>query len=108
VAAERLLRQLRSELRELDVESVTTEPGGPAPDDAKGDALTAGALIVALSASGGVFVSLITTLQDWLGRHSGRHRISVTIDGDTIELERARPEQQRALVEAFVLRHSQE
>jgi hypothetical protein len=32
--------------------------------------------------------------------------VSVTIDGDTIELERAAPEQKQALVDAFVTRHT--
>ena len=55
-----------------------------------------------------MFIGLIETLRDWLGRHSGRHRISVTIDGDTIELERATAGQQRELVDAYVRRHSVE
>ena len=108
-ACERLTRQLRSELAELDVESVVPAMGGTAPDGAKGtDPVTLGAVIVALSASGGVFTGLIETLRDWLGRHAGRHRISVTIDGDTIELERATAGQQRDLVDAYVRRHSVE
>ena len=108
-ACERLIRQLRAELVELDVESVVPAMGGTAPDGAKGaDPVTLGAVIVALSASGGVFTGLIETLRDWLGRHSGRHRISVTIDGDTIELERATAGQQRELVDAYVRRHSVE
>ena len=108
-ACERLIRQLRAELVELDVESVVPAMGGTAPDGAKGtDPVTLGAVIVALSASGGVFTGLIETLRDWLGRHAGRHRISVTIDGDTIELERATAGQQRELVDAYVRRHSVE
>ncbi len=108
-ACERLSRQLRSELAELDVESVVPVMGGTAPDGAKGtDPVTLGVVIVALSASGGVFTGLIETVRDWLARHSGRHRISVTIDGDTIELERASAAQQRELVDAYVRRHSVE
>ena len=108
-ACERLTRWLRSELAELDVESVGLAAGGTVPDGAKGtDPVTLGAVIVALSASGGVFTGLIETLRDWLGRHSGRHRISVTIDGDTIELERASSAQQRELVNAYLRRHSVE
>jgi hypothetical protein len=105
---ERLTRQMRTEIMDLDVESVTLVPNEAAPAGAKGDAVTIGALAVALSASGGVFTSLIDTLNDWLGRHSGRHRISVTIDGDTIELDGASREQQQQLVEAYLRRHSPE
>ncbi|MGH3931105.1 MAG: effector-associated constant component EACC1, partial [Pseudonocardiaceae bacterium] len=106
-AGERLTRQLRGELAELDIESIGPAADGTAPDGAKGiDPVTLGAVIVALSASGGIFTTVIETLRDWLGRHSRRHRISVTIDGDTIELERATAGQQRELVDAYVRRHS--
>jgi hypothetical protein len=106
-AGERLTRQLRAELAELDVESVKLAAEGTPPANAKGtDAVTLGAIIVALSASGGVFTALVETLRDWLGRQSGRHRVSMTIDGDTIELERASATQQRALLDAYIRRHS--
>jgi hypothetical protein len=106
-ACERLTRQLRGELAELDVESVVLAAGGAAPDGTKAaDPVTLGAIIVALSASGGVFTTVVETLRDWLSRHSGRHRIALTIDGDTIELEQATAAQQRELVEAYIRRHS--
>ncbi|WP_329402936.1 effector-associated constant component EACC1 [Streptomyces melanogenes] len=103
---ERLMRRLRTELRELDVDVLRPEPVGQLPVGAKGsDPLTVGAIVVALSASGGVFTVLIDTLRDWLGRQSARHRISVTIDGDTIELEHATAEERRELIDGFVRRH---
>lgn len=105
--SERLTRELRSELTELDVESVSAPAVGTAPEGAKGDPVAVGALLVALSASGGVFTALIETLRDWLDRHSGDHRILVTIDGDSIELERASTEQKNELVEAFIRRHAE-
>jgi len=105
--ADRLTRRLRAEIAELDVESARLDEGGTAPDGAKGaDVVTLGAVVVALSASGGVFTALIDTLRGWLGRQSARHKISVTIDGDTIELERATNEQKQALVDAYVHRHT--
>jgi hypothetical protein len=64
--------------------------------------------VVALSASGGVFTALIETLRDWLGRQSVRHRISGTIDGETIALELASAWQQQALVDAYIQRHTGE
>ncbi len=106
-AADRLTRQLRAELTELDVESVDPVTAGTTPDGAKGaDPLTLGALLVAFSASGGVFPGLIGTVRDWLGRQTGKHRVTLTIDGDTIELVQASDEQQQALVDAYVRRHS--
>ena len=106
-AAERRARQLRAEIAELDVESVRSVPTDTVPDGAKGvDGVTLGAVVVALSASGGVFTTLVEALRDWLGRQSARHRISLTIDGDTIELERASAEERRDLVDAYVRRHT--
>jgi hypothetical protein len=65
----------RAELAELDIESVDLVADGIAPDGVKGtDPVTVGAIIVALSASGGVFTALIETLRDWLGRQGRRHR----------------------------------
>ncbi|MCA1671634.1 MAG: hypothetical protein LC799_05345 [Actinobacteria bacterium] len=108
-ACERLTRQLRAELTKLGVKSDRLAAGGTPPEGAKGtDPVTVGAVIVALSASGGVLSGLIETLRGWLDYHSRRHRISVTIDGDTIELERATAGQQRDLVDAYVRRHSVE
>jgi hypothetical protein len=105
-AEERLLRALRAELLDLDVESVEFQKGA-APEGAKSsDVVTLGAMIVALSASGGVLTTLVEVLRDWLGRRAGRYKISVTIDGDPLELERATAEQQQAIVLAYIERHS--
>ncbi|WP_406131348.1 hypothetical protein [Streptomyces sp. NBC_00989] len=106
-AGERLARQLRAEIAELDVDSIRPGPGGPVPDGAKGtDPVTLGAMVVALSASGGVFTALIETLRDWLGRSSAQHRVSLTIDGDTIELERVSAAERRDLIDAYIRRHT--
>lgn len=106
---ERLARRLRTELDELEVDSVGWAAEGALPAGAKGaDPATLGAIMVSLSASGGVFAIVMEAVRDWLGRQTGQHRVSVTIDGDTIELERATADQQRELVEGFVRRHSVE
>jgi hypothetical protein len=104
---ERLTRQLRIELLDLDVDAVTLAFSHTTPPGAKvADPVTLGAIIVAMSASGGVFTSLIGTLQDWLHRNSGANKISVSIGGDTIALDKVTVGQQRELVAAFVSRHS--
>ncbi|MFF3326228.1 hypothetical protein [Streptomyces sp. NPDC002889] len=106
-ALDRLARGLRAEISELEVESVRPAPTGAVPADAKAvDAVTLGAVVVALSASGGVFTALIDTLRDWLGRQSARHRISLTIDGDTIELEHSTAAERQELIEAYIRRHT--
>jgi hypothetical protein len=104
--AERLGRQLRDELRALDVEDVTAVAGGPPPAGAKGG--VAGSLtelLVTLSGGGGVIVTVLATLKDWLSRRTGGHKITVTIDGDTLELSSATPAEREELVETFVRRH---
>jgi hypothetical protein len=105
--AERVVRGLRAELSRLDVDSVTFADGGPPPAGAKSaDVVSLGAIMIAMSASGGVFTSLIQSVRDWLGRQTGRHKVSITIDDDTIELEQATAAQQQALVDAYIDRHS--
>ena len=103
---ERLGRQLRDELRELDVESVTATAGPAAPGGSKGvDAAMVTEWVVTLGASGGAFALVVGTVRDWLTRRRGAHKVTVTIDGDTLELEAASPEERAELVTAFVRRH---
>ncbi|UIX33949.1 effector-associated constant component EACC1 [Streptomyces sp. GQFP] len=106
-AGERVTRRLRSEIADLDVEWVRPGPSVPAPDGAKAaDPVTLGAIVVALSSSGGVFTTLIETVRDWLDRSSARHRVSLTIDGDTIELEKASTAERRELIDIYIRRHT--
>lgn len=102
-----LSRRLRAELGELDVDVRAAVPAGELPEGAKGaDPVTIGSLMVAFSAAGGVFPGLVETLKDWLDRQSGKHRIKLTIDGDTVELERASSAERQQLIDAFVRRHA--
>jgi hypothetical protein len=103
---ERLGRQLRNELRDLDVDEVSAVEGAAPPEGAKsgtGVALTE--WLVTLSSGGGVFVTVIATIKDWLSRRGGAHKVSVTIDGDTLELSSATPLERAELIETFVRRH---
>ena len=103
---DRFIRQLRSEIRELDVESIQNVFSDDAPEGAKGaDPITVGAIVIALTASGGVLNSVIGVVRDLLGRQSTRQKISVTIDGDSIELDSATVQQREKLIRAFTRRH---
>jgi hypothetical protein len=102
---ERLGRQLRARLMELDVDGVAAVPDGAAPPGAKGAAVSVAEWLVTLSATGGVFATVIATVRDWLARRSGAQSIKVTIAGDTLELERATAAERSELIEAFVRRH---
>ena len=102
---ERLSRQLRARLLELDVDAVAAVADGPAPPGAKGDAASVAQWLVTLSATGGVFATVIATLKDWLGRRADAQSIKVTIAGDTLELDRATAAERSELIDAFVRRH---
>lgn len=104
--ADRLAHQLRTELDELDLESVTLIRADEVPRGAKGEPLTMGALLITLSTAGGVFTALIETLRDWLSRHTAADRISITIDGDTLALDHATAQERHELIEAYVRRHA--
>lgn len=57
---ERLARQLRAELSQLEIETLRPAGSGPAPHGSKGtEILDLGAWLITLSASGGVFVNVI-------------------------------------------------
>ena len=106
---DRLVRQLRAELEHVDVEDVEPIGAGAVPEGAKGaDPYSIGALLVTLSAAGGVFSLLIETARDWLGRQAAADKISVTIDGDTLVLEKTSKKERGALIEAYIRRHEVE
>ncbi len=102
---EQLGRQLRNRLRELDVDGVQPMPASEAPDDAKGAAVDWGSLLLTLSATGGVFTSVITLARDWLKGHATAKRMTIKVGNDTIELERATTEEREQLINAWVKRH---
>jgi len=103
---ERLGRQLRNELRDLDVDEVSTVEGAAPPEGSKSGAAAAlTEWLVTLSSGGGVFVTVIATIKDWLSRRGGAHKVTVTIDGDTLELSSATPLERAELIETFVRRH---
>jgi hypothetical protein len=106
---DRSARQLRAELNDLDVESVAPASSDKAPPGAKGvDPASLTALLITLSATGGVFTVLLETARDWLARHASARRVSVTMDGDTLVLEKASPQEQRTLIKAYLCRHGVE
>lgn len=47
----------------------------------------------------------IEAARDWLARDAAARRISVTIDGDTIVLEKASAQERSALIDAYIRRH---
>ena len=102
---ERLGRQLRDELRDLDVDDVEPVDGGPPPAGAKSGVLTSLTEWLVTLSGGSVIAPVIGTIKAWLARGAGSHKVTVTIDGDTLELGRATDAEQAEIVAAFVRRH---
>jgi hypothetical protein len=104
--AEQLGRQLCADLTQLDVDAVKPATIADIPEGAKGAAVDWGSLLLTLSATGGVFTSVIAVTRDWLVRHNAAQRIKITIDNDTIELDRSTAPEREKLISAWVQRHS--
>jgi hypothetical protein len=99
-----LTRNLREELLELDVDSVSPPTAGPAPEGSKGLELAAiGALLVQVRSSVQMVSAVVTAVRSWLQRGSSPNRtLKVTVDGRTLELSAATAEQQQLVVDEFV------
>ncbi|MCU1613824.1 MAG: hypothetical protein JWO98_1364 [Frankiales bacterium] len=105
--AERLGRRLRSELNDLDVDEVRAVGDGFPPEEAKGaDVASMAELLVTMTASGGVFATLVATVRDWLGRRGNAGTVTLTIDGDSLQLSSATAAERDRLIDTFVARHS--
>lgn len=95
---------LRSELLDLDVESVTASAGGAAPADSKGVDLAAiGTMIVTLQSGVDLVTQVVAGVRSWLGRGASADRsVKLTLNGQTLELTSASTEQQQRLVDEFL------
>jgi hypothetical protein len=100
----RLSVELREELLELDVDSVSRAAQTPPPKGAKGlDAGTAGTLLVSLSDSA-VIVALIGLVQSWVTRGRGR-KATVRIGKDTLEVTGISAEDQAKIIASWLDHH---
>jgi hypothetical protein len=103
-----LTRQMRDELRQLDVLDVRLVPDGaqPPPGSRGVDAGAVGQIMVAMLGTQGL-AGLITTVLGWLGRgHDAPRAVRLEVDGDVLELAGASSEEQDRLVEMFLSKHS--
>jgi Effector Associated Constant Component 1 len=95
-----LTARLRSELLRANVEQVR-RPDAPGLDGAKGSALEWAQLIVTLAGS---LPPLLGTISSWVNRHPGVS-LTATIDGDSVTLSDATPEERREVLDAWLKRH---
>ena len=89
---DRFTRQLFSELRELDIESVELAKSDTAPSGSKGDPVTLGSIVI--STLPAVLPAVITLVQSWVSRGQGR---TVKFKGQGIEFEGSPEELQKLL-----------
>lgn len=94
--------RLTAELEDLDHASLV-EVTEQAPDGAKGDGATVGALLARLTHLDAL-KALVEAARSWATR-TGR-TVEVSVDGDVLKLTGASREQQDRIVEAWIVRHA--
>jgi hypothetical protein len=67
--------------------------------------LALGSFVITLARNANALKAVVQTLQVWLARDE-RRTIRLELDGDTLELTRASPEEQERLISAWLARHS--
>jgi hypothetical protein len=101
-----LTQRLRTELLELDLDTVELGADGEAPEGAKGAELLAiGGLAVKFVLNSAVLRSVVDTTTAWLGRQQARS-VKLTLDGDTLELTGVSSDDQSRLVDQWIARHA--
>ncbi len=99
---------LRQELRDLDVDDVTTLPGGEVPPGARAvDVTQIGALLVTLGSSVTALNQVMTAIRSWMGRHHDtRPSLHLRMGDDVLEVSEATDDQVAEAFEIFIRRHS--
>ncbi|MZF85800.1 hypothetical protein [Streptomyces sp. SID5643] len=99
---------LRQELLDLDVDDVTTLPGGEVPPGARAvDVTQIGALLVTLGSSATALNQVMTVIRSWMGRRHETHpSLHLRMGDDVLEVSEATDDQVAKAFEIFVQRHS--
>jgi hypothetical protein len=108
---ERITHNLRDELNESDgiqkVDLVKKEDKeAPKGSKAGGEMITLGSLLLTLGASVGstIIPNIVNSLQSWLTRNE-RHKITLEIGGDKLEVTGISDIEKQRLVDAWLSRH---
>ena len=103
-----LTQRLRGELLQLDVDAVEPARAGPAPAGTRAvELLAIGGLVVRFAMQSEMLRSVIDATAAWLGRQHGRS-VSLTLDGDTLEVTGVSSQEQQRLIDVWVARHAGE
>jgi hypothetical protein len=103
-----LVRLLRQELLQLDVDDVVALRAGPPPPGSRAfDVAAIGGLMVLVGQSATSLDAVVAAVRAWLARGGGTRRtVRIEIGGDVLELSEATAADQDQLVGLFVSRHS--
>jgi hypothetical protein len=97
--------RLRHQLLDLDVIAVKPAGTGEVPVNAKGINLLAFGGLLVQFADSNILRSLVDTARSWLGRKQNRS-ITLTLDGDSLELTSVSSAEQQRLIDLWVNRHA--
>jgi hypothetical protein len=99
---------LREELLDLDVDDVTTLPGGQAPPGTRAvDVTQIGALLVTLGSSATALNQVISVIRSWMGRRHDTHpSLRLQMGDDVLEVSEATDDQIAEALKTFAERHS--
>jgi len=101
----RLTGRLRVELLEFDVHAVQPATAGEAPADSKAVDLLAVSGLVVRFLGQELLKSIVDGARSWLARQHCRS-ITLTLDGDSLELTGATSAEQDRLISLWVARHA--
>jgi hypothetical protein len=94
--------QLRAELLEFDLASVTPLPAEGAPPGAKGLGQVAGWLVAQFGTLDSLW-TVINGVRAWAART--QRTVEITMDGETLKIGAATTQQQQELIDAWLARH---
>jgi hypothetical protein len=101
-----LVRRLRTELLDLDVDRVEPLVTGEAPEGTRGvELLALGGLVVQFVLQPEVLTSIVDGVRSWVQRQSARS-VKLTLDGDSLEVTGVSSQEQERLVELWIARHA--
>jgi hypothetical protein len=105
---DRLARELRHELEELDVRSATLAVAAAAPEGARAGAVAELATVaIELARSPELLAAVMAVVQAWLGRRTGRS-VRLELDGDVLDVSGVSSADQRQLIAGWLRRHGGE
>ena len=102
---ERLVRSLRLELSELELDGVEPIAADAPPGTRAADAIVVGALLVKLVRSSESLAAVVRTVRGWLGPRGDR-RVRIELDGDVLELTGTSDAERERLIATWIERHA--